>query len=1445
MKFPYVRSFAVLITVMITVLSLFSCGEDEPPAGGTSGGVIFSRDAEPTLVFGDGISTEMRNTVYSGYKSAFGVTPYFASPSSPAVEHEIIFGVTDRPASRKAYRKLRALRSDDGYTVSYVIYATGTSVAVAFDEDAVGLNERIAIEYFLNNYLFGKSELRLTPGVVYSATYSTLEYAERTDAEYKEKAWAALSAAIGEGGDVAVAAMKELYSLYDPEMVLWLANLYEPHNCYCGECEVGSLACGGGGFYYSNSARDTEGYLPDIESTYQAMVAIDALGLTYNVGENYADSVPKWMKQQLVVFARSLQEEDGYFYHPQWRHIYSTGDYGARLGRDIDWAVNLLGSFGYSPRFRTPTGVSGDGGNVIPNGLLTGVPYNDHISDAPITASLTASGAQLTSRVVSCAVVEWLRDLDALKAYLEELSTRYGNFYSLGSTVSAQMSQIKERDRELGTEGTDRSMVSYVINWFNSKQNPDNGLWENTTGYTGVNGLLKISVLYNTAGAPIPNAERAAYSAIEVITSPIAIGAGVDIYNTWGSLSAIMKNLRSYGGASGSATADRIRAAVIGELPTLLAATREKIEPFEKKDHSFSYNTNTSSTTSQGMPAALPGTVEGDINGNVLVSSDLVSLIYNALELREYKVPIFGYREWVMFITEISSLGPVQKIEEEEIESFPITFDDDELGAATLLSPVLGSAGARADIVVDPRGEGRGNVLYFESNKGAGDSVKILNEGSTGGSMQVFETEIMVAKDGTDSGYIAQIFIGDDSMLAIKVDGGRVCIHEVTTGENATAVDTLLARVDFDKWFKLRVEHYTGTSVTTRTKLYLDDKLIAVTDNYQGKDKNGGSSEPKNTRLGHTYIYVTISHEIVMYLDNCHTYTSNQKYSIPTEGLDDLVVNVDAPKPEPIVTDIRLDAAGGKTDKNTVTVTQGEAYALPVAERDGYVFLGWYSVDGTSVPLTGDAWSYGIGVTLTARWREGRGIGNYNDFDNGEAGLAGASVDTATYTEDGGIILAPKGFNNNIYFCVGERDTLYMSNMDGTRYVFEADLTYLGGGDKGQGLAFVGFLSETVVGKGNGAMHKCSYMKAGSEVGEDGYATTVELYDAVYEIGVTYRVRYEYIVGQNVVEVYTNGTHVGTHSFKYTQPTVDPTSVYAFQLYFRAQGAGTLLKLDNVFCGITPPELEEIDTTVIFDLAGGTLDSETATIRYGAAYELPIPERDGYHFVGWYDISGAAVPAVGAHWLYDTTTILSARWREDAGGNFNNFEGTLEDITGASVDTGMLKDGALILSPQGYNGKIFFALGDMDKLYSGNTAGTRYVFEADFTYLGGARTGEGLAFAGFLNTLNYNDGNGAMHKCSYLRGGSLAGAGGYATNVELYGAVYEIGVTYRVRYEYAVGEGVIYVYTNGTLAAVHKPAYTQDAIDPASVYAFQLYFRAQGAGTILKLDNVYAGIEMI
>ena len=60
-------------------------------------------------------------------------------------------------------------------------------------------------------------------------------------------------------------ALKQLYDMYDEGMYLWMAALWEP--------EIGA-------FYFSNSGRDTEGYLPDIESTVQAMRFLDSSGLS-------------------------------------------------------------------------------------------------------------------------------------------------------------------------------------------------------------------------------------------------------------------------------------------------------------------------------------------------------------------------------------------------------------------------------------------------------------------------------------------------------------------------------------------------------------------------------------------------------------------------------------------------------------------------------------------------------------------------------------------------------------------------------------------------------------------------------------------------------------------------------------------------------------------------------------------------------------------------------------------------------------------------------------------------------------------------------------------------------------------------------------------------------------------------------------------------------------
>ena len=55
-------------------------------------------------------------------------------------------------------------------------------------------------------------------------------------------------------GREAALELEKLYGIFDAGTLTWAARLLDP--------EIG-------GFYYSNSARDNEGFLPDVESTTQ------------------------------------------------------------------------------------------------------------------------------------------------------------------------------------------------------------------------------------------------------------------------------------------------------------------------------------------------------------------------------------------------------------------------------------------------------------------------------------------------------------------------------------------------------------------------------------------------------------------------------------------------------------------------------------------------------------------------------------------------------------------------------------------------------------------------------------------------------------------------------------------------------------------------------------------------------------------------------------------------------------------------------------------------------------------------------------------------------------------------------------------------------------------------------------------------------------------------
>ena len=85
----------------------------------------------------------------------------------------------------------------------------------------------------------------------------------------------------GADGVTFVKELKELYSIFEPEFATWLGSLYDK--------EIG-------GFYFSVSGRDNEGFLPDVESTYQAVNTLASIGFI-----DKATDLPDEMKNKIII----------------------------------------------------------------------------------------------------------------------------------------------------------------------------------------------------------------------------------------------------------------------------------------------------------------------------------------------------------------------------------------------------------------------------------------------------------------------------------------------------------------------------------------------------------------------------------------------------------------------------------------------------------------------------------------------------------------------------------------------------------------------------------------------------------------------------------------------------------------------------------------------------------------------------------------------------------------------------------------------------------------------------------------------------------------------------------------------------------------------------------------------------------------------------------------
>ena len=405
-------------------------------------------------------------------------------------------------------------------------------------------------------------------------------------------------------GDEGVLALKEYMTLYDERIYLWAASLWDTDR---------------GGFYYSTSARDTEGFLPDIESTVQMMRFIYNSGLYEGRGECYGDSTPDFMKEKLVSFAQSLIDpEDGYVYHPQWGYNIKV----SRRGRDLNWTVSMLRQFEVEPKYKTALDRLSEQGKCEEKNTL---------------------------------LPEHLTSPRKFKEYLvqfEDPENKYCIYkwsYGLGNHLSSQTMQIKAAGEEY---------ANILFEWIERFQREDNGLFEEGVCYKSLNGLMKIVLIYTSFGRPFPNAIKALESTIEVISGDETPRWVACYYNPWITLHNLFNNVRKFGDAK---KAEELEAQVQKNAATLIRNTYNKSAVFKKPDGAFSYYPETSIASSQGAPVALVGLPEGDVNSTAIASTG--TLINMCLALGIKPVSIFCREDGEIFLDLIKNAEPIVKTE--------------------------------------------------------------------------------------------------------------------------------------------------------------------------------------------------------------------------------------------------------------------------------------------------------------------------------------------------------------------------------------------------------------------------------------------------------------------------------------------------------------------------------------------------------------------------------------------------------------------------------------------------------------------------------------------------------------------------------------------------------------------------------------------------------------
>lgn len=869
----------ILLIILILALSLSSCKTKKPDAD--------TQPTEPT--FWDGVeSVTLVSSEDSEWSSDFSKKLAYAIGLDVNLRSEvtdskcqIIIGKSDNAVSVKAYELLeRKMTDSDDNDAGYLVYVDEKTVAIAFQ----GISGRnYAIDALLKDHFTEKFDP--SNGTLCYSVYSMKALADNERAAQREEQISEIEAT---NGKPMADAIRKLYSLFNADTYIWMANLYDPET---------------GAFYYSNSGRDNIGFLPDVESTQQILGALVIGGMLREQGGITGALSPE-MEDKLVGWIRSLQSpEDGYFYHPQW----GTDVESTRRSRDLDWSISLLESFGALPLYDTPTGVKGvnGAGGISP----TSSPLRHRSLVTAVSSVISTAGGALP---------EYLSSTSAFREYIISLDIP-NNSYAAGNKLAADHALIKSAGKEY---------VDILINYLNETQIPELGLWQATVndndfdpydgvGYDSVNGLMKLTCVYDFLGREMPNIDKALESAIKV-----GLYRNTDTdehvcctYNPWATMDML---IRFETKARGFASAEVLRKKIIDVAPELIEATYDKISTHYILGGGFSYNESRPCNASQGAYTACSSVPEADVNATAVVASNMISTMFYALGIE--RVFLWCPDDFYVFRDVIENLGMTMKHELPEIT--PITFEGYEKNNVISGSELDPAENVMVDV---------GEFEYFSSTvvnrpyssskkdmalrtevkntdvgiayKPSSTNIYIANSFQQGNCF-IFESDILVESSTND--VFAQILFspldeGNPSFglnLSATNQGGKqvIKIWDAYTGTDGIKNSNLYTGVGVGEWFNLRIEMYKvfeknqhGVSELKENyaKIYVNGEHVATSD--AGYVHSSSPGVVKNREVAK----VSISHyrktQSIIYFDNILCKKTNDEY-VPTT-----IYNPDAP----------------------------------------------------------------------------------------------------------------------------------------------------------------------------------------------------------------------------------------------------------------------------------------------------------------------------------------------------------------------------------------------------------------------------------------------------------------------------------------------------------------------------------------------------------------------